>query len=111
MTQQEKRRLLIKAAKAAGIKGVWNVNTNSFELTETHDDFGRHSIWNPLSDDGDALLLALKLRMDVDMSSMFVVRQCGEYIVYRTIDDYLPRSVRLAIVRCAAGENDERQQG
>lgn len=111
MNSEEKRDLLVKAAFAAGIRGAWNTNTKAFELKDEEKDvFGRAYQWNPLRHDGDALLLALKLRMDVDMSSLFVVRQADEHIVYRVIDSYTPTAVRLAIVRCAAGENDERKQ-
>ena len=49
------RELLELAAKAAGIEGEWS----SSGL------WHRHTLWNPLTDDGDALRLAVELGMDV----------------------------------------------
>ena len=53
------RELLEFAAKAAG-----------YVLQETEDgyecNFDDSRIWNPITDDGDALRLAVKLRIDVD---------------------------------------------
>jgi hypothetical protein len=53
------RELLELAAKAAGITGVWDSYANVF--VPTH---GRLT-WSPLTDDGDALRLAVKLRFDI----------------------------------------------
>lgn len=55
------RELLEAAAKAAGMKrGSWNDGWND-EGRETGD------YWNPLTDDGDALRLAVKLRIDLSL--------------------------------------------
>ena len=54
------REMLELAAKAAGIAGFWvdvGLNTGSDASP---------MIWNPLTDDGDALRLAVKLHMLVD---------------------------------------------
>lgn len=58
------KELLTLAAKAAGITGgitplgvkVWNIGTTDW------------SLWNPLTDDRDALRLAVKLRITIDRS-------------------------------------------
>jgi hypothetical protein len=55
MTDKE---LLELAAKAAGITEPWSTNTlAAFQYDAKH--------WNPLTDDGDALRLAVKLDLDV----------------------------------------------
>ena len=71
---------------------------------------GWFSWWNPLTDDGDALRLAVKLGIDVEMHGMLAnfpfccasaknaEIQCEEEAVH--IDDMA--SVRRAIVRAAA---------
>lgn len=105
-TKNEKRDLLIKAAKAAGIPGLWNVNTSCFELAEK-DTFGRGKVWNPISNNSDAFLLALKLKMDVDMDTLFVTAYINKWVVYREIGLPTPGNVRKAIVRVAAGEKQE----
>jgi hypothetical protein len=63
------RELLEMAAKAAGIEVVWTgwvtghkaIRGAAFRLAGTHD------YWNPLTDDGDALRLAVKLRIDLSL--------------------------------------------
>jgi hypothetical protein len=61
------RELLEAAAKAAGIEidwidPVWN---NPEAVPYIHLPSGR--LWNPLTDDGDALRLAVKLRLDISI--------------------------------------------
>lgn len=51
------RELLELAAKAAGIELVWHGDTDPFCFAETVAGIK----WNPLTDDGDALRLAVKL--------------------------------------------------
>ena len=58
---QEDKELLELAAKAAGIElQQWVESRNVYFL----EPYQRH--WNALTDDGDALRLAVKLRMDVE---------------------------------------------
>lgn len=59
--------LLELAAKAAGIRGKYNPVTDAFHLAEDQLDpaGGRRRWWNPLTSDGDALRLAVKLKMEV----------------------------------------------
>lgn len=55
------RELLELAAKAAGTTVWTDIDGNFFAEDRT----GIESKWNPLIDDGDALRLAVKLRIDV----------------------------------------------
>lgn len=83
----EDKELLELAAKAAGI------NVDSWE------DCG----WSPLSDDGDALRLAVKLRIEIGFYSTLVraAKQDQDWIgEYYGNDPYA--ATRRAIVRAAA---------
>jgi hypothetical protein len=97
------RELLEAAAKAAGIK-LWREDVFTTGLTHRVSDNGV-LIWNPLADDGDALRLAVKLRLDVRINDFdtlcyrFVTRSAAE-----THADYTDphAATRRAIVRAAA---------
>ena len=92
------RELLEAAAKAAGI-----------HLEETEDgfeaDYDSSRIWNPLTDDGDALQLAVKLGMSMCLykephetwASVGIAPGCSEM---HDTDPYA--ATRRAIVRAAA---------
>jgi hypothetical protein len=93
------RELLEAAAKAAG-----------YELQETEDgfeiDFDDSRIWNPLTDDGDALRLMVKLRLTVNCSYDDVAI-CGQEFTQKEVfierngeDPYA--ATRRAIVMAAA---------
>jgi hypothetical protein len=98
------RELLELAAKAAGIVGVYSESIG--------EDWGRHPgekgmnvsgrRWNPLEDDGDALRLAVKLRMLVDPLN----RAVGGYLYIEIPQEELDKNpyaaTRRAIVRAAA---------
>lgn len=56
-------KLLELAAKAAGYQVEWVKNSGCFYRCE--EEIGREQ-WDPLEDDGDALRLAVKLRMNCD---------------------------------------------
>ena len=59
------RELLELAAKAAGfLNWTWRGESLFVETGHSRGDTGFH--WNPLTDDGDALRLAVKLKMTVD---------------------------------------------
>ena len=62
------KELLELAAKAAGIVGEWvkwhDVINNGWK--EGIDE-GSQNLWNPLTDDGDALRLAVKLRLSIKL--------------------------------------------
>ncbi|HEJ1456490.1 TPA: hypothetical protein SLU67_002757 [Pseudomonas aeruginosa] len=73
------RELLELAARAAGIKARW-FRVNQWRQVGGHkmqtgqeDVFGTHHSkpWNPLTDDGDALRLAVKLRLDITFYNGF----------------------------------------
>ncbi len=95
------RELLEAAARAAGM------NTR-----DLGDDRGLYVVggsglpWNPLHDDGDALRLAVKLRLDI-WNQGFEVRILGEKLNARineasTMGYDLETATRRAIVRAAA---------
>ena len=58
MTDRELLELAAKAAGIVGIDGVYPI---------ARDSSGECYFWNPLTDDGDALRLAVKLEMNVDI--------------------------------------------
>jgi hypothetical protein len=61
-SEQMERELLELAAKAAGIRlHVWGTKGE-----ENFADLDTHARWNPLTDDGDALRLAVKLRLQIE---------------------------------------------
>ena len=110
------RELLEKAAKAAGLaviipaahqRGLWIK--------------GLEDEWNPLTDDGDALRLAVKLDMSIVMFSIFVRVDTVDYTditvdytdIYEEYGTDRYAATRRAIVRAAAqiGEHMEKQNG
>jgi hypothetical protein len=106
------RELLEAAAKACGIDGAYGVASDDYYydgnvegiLTILPD--GQSYVWNPLTDDGDALRLMVKLRLTVNCS-YDEVAICGqeftqkEVFIERNGEDPLA-ATRLAIVRAAA---------
>lgn len=103
------RELLELAAKAAGIIALyWNDGNEVYSGGEGII-YGDNAIWNPLTDDGDALRLAVKLdfRIDVDKdrawAAVTMPRHLGIDSILETNengDPYL--AARRAIVRAAA---------
>ena len=97
------KELLELAAKAAGI---WDDSDPSSGLLK-----GTGQYWNPLTDDADALRLAVKLDIDLEMvpfGGRAIVRDdddCGEYFDVEGDDKYA--ATRRAIVRAAAGIGKE----
>lgn len=55
------RELLELAAKAAGLKVKWHSKSHFGPTMEIMEDESGGSPWNPLTDDGDALRLAVKI--------------------------------------------------
>jgi hypothetical protein len=93
------RELLGLAAKAAGIVLEWQEGNWAHCL-----DTGRE--WNPLTDDGDALQLAVKLGLNImqqpDCAEPWV-DICGPDVEADELYGADPcAAVRLAITRCAA---------
>lgn len=100
------KELLMMAAKAAGINHYGEIKDG---LAQSMNGACKINPWNPLTDDGDALRLAVKLRMDINIS-----HRTNEVIVF-TMTDKINRAdetwsadvneyaaTRRAIVRAAA---------
>ena len=100
------RELLELAAKAAGIEYGADRIDSGLSLTEKD---GRHRSlprWNPLEDDGDALRLAVKLRLKISIASATAIathhqKAWGEALHEDLGDDHYA-ATRRAIVRAAA---------
>jgi hypothetical protein len=88
MTDKE---LLELAAKAAGIVGRWDEEADCFVPRDGP------IFWNPLTDDGDALRLAVKLGIRIDFQGSSVK---ADDHVCTALDVYA--ATRRAIVRAAA---------
>ena len=96
------RELLEAAAKAAGMPAFASGATG---LRVSHD--GRRSgyIWNPLTDDGDALRLAVKLGIDISQFPVTEKVEAWAHMSYGLGEDYKGdpyAATRRAIVRAAA---------
>lgn len=98
----EDRELLEMAAKAADIDGDFYSRANAIATPDCY--------WNPLTDDGDALRLAVKLNLCIDLSGMFVHADCRHrdddlgYVEENSArnDGCILTATRRAIVRAAA---------
>ena len=99
------RELLELAAKAAGKPIRWDGDVAVLLDPDWQSD--KCSAWNPLADDGDALRLAVKLKLDVrfpqDCDMYVDAGPCDAFTVY-LIDAGNDRAAatRRAIVRAAA---------
>ena len=99
------RELLELAAKAAGIELVWHNFSNVPSLFKG---LSSDEVWNPLTDDGDALRLAVKLRIeiipDLQVNEVLTAFMVGSY-GYNTAEEIGTdplAATRRAIVRAAA---------
>lgn len=97
----EDKELLELAANAAGLHV--KVASNSGMGLKVH---GNCNWWNPLTDDGDALRLAVAIKMDISANNDFAQVCCviGHKCIYEEIEcngDALA-ATRLAITRAAA---------
>jgi hypothetical protein len=98
------RELLELAAKAAGHKLEWDARGAYLRSALVS---GSERTWNPLTDDGDALRLAVQLRLNIDFTvyDWLVVAKNEASTAYgeSTIDGNDPyAAARRAIVRAAA---------
>jgi len=101
----EDRELLELAAKAAGLKNAlfYNEDDGKGWYAKT----GKREYWRPLTDDGDALRLAVKLRIDIrqfaqdDGRVSCLVDRLG-YGWGEAVGDDPYAATRRAIVRAAA---------
>lgn len=98
MTERTDRELLKLAAKAAGIDhpGGEHSRYNDGRLW----DCNGLRWWNPLEDDGDALRLAVKLKLTIFQSDLFV--RVGDAIEPLASESLRREAARRAIVRAAA---------
>jgi hypothetical protein len=104
MTDKE---LLELAAKAAGLEVLQMETKDCLAIKR---DYCNHDYWNPLTDDGDALRLAVKLgvkdyfgiEVQSDCAQVCFLRPWEEtfYEEFKTQDPYA--AARRAIVRAAA---------
>ena len=96
------RELLELAAKAAGIQLVWH---NFSNIPSLFKGLSSDEVWNPLTDDGDALRLAVKLKLSV----WFEERESHQWThiiwvspVFEPYVGDVSAATRRAIVRAAA---------
>lgn len=94
------RELLEYAAKAAGIGPLSWIETDGTNIVA-------NVRWNPLSDDGDAFRLAVKLKLETEFGSDFVNvgtsdMNMSQWHLARESGDDLYATFRRAIVRAAA---------
>lgn len=100
--------MLELAAKAAGYDVRWHENWQCFvhvgphNITNPPTMAGQRMVWVPLTDDGDALRLAVKLKLSVEHMAMEVIvtSLTGDVLLEPNDDPYA--ATRRAIVRAAA---------
>ena len=92
------RELLERAAKAAGIVGTYMEVWGDTGIAPDRPDGG---LWNPLTDDGDALRLAVRLNFLIHYSPEFE-RHMGEWSLQEIYDADPNDCTRRAIVHAAA---------
>ena len=105
------RELLELAAKAAGYTVEFSENCGCMmHTTKIYDESGYpRSAWSPLDDDGDALQLAVKLGMNIDVgvnpvgfTATAVIADYNSVFVDEYHNEYPMAATRRAIVRAAA---------
>jgi hypothetical protein len=105
------RELLELAAKAAGHGDVWSLDEHpDVTYIGPRYDGGtvRYRVWNPLTDDGDALRLAVKLRLVVDIGGVaptherIYVGGLEGYLAHEPTGADIDAATRRAITRAAA---------
>lgn len=100
------KELLQLAAKAVGIDGVYGsilklVGSDWDMVTAIHTD--GDGWWNPLSNDGEALRLAVDLEFDIaPMGYYVVVTDIGGHVTEQEYGNDKSAATRRAIVRAAA---------
>jgi len=103
------RELLELAARAAGIVGVWHERGECIHVTDCA---GMSDMWwRPLTDDGDALRLAVALKLDIQFFDGHAEIQVdGDDINSATVEPYaqdMQAATRRAIVRAAAAIGEQ----
>jgi hypothetical protein len=111
MGAQEQRRLIELAAKAAGITVRWHEKSLYGPTMEIMDDESGGPPWNPLTDDGDALRLAVKLLFEIDMGHGGIAIRHATGIKVLEVFNHDPyAATRLAIVRAAAAIGEKMEE-
>ena len=104
------KELLELAAKAAGIEGMWDNESKCFVPADGP------IIWEPLSHDGDALRLALRLEMTLrPYTSLSRAKYCEveleregrQILLTEKVLTTLEEATRRAIVRAAAAIGEQ----
>lgn len=102
------RELLEAAAKAAGYELFWVITDPMIRCNEPAHPDKTHNLWNPLTDDGDALRLAVRLRLKLNIGTEATFANDtvdGETIHWareQHAESDPCAATRLAIVRAAA---------
>ena len=103
----EDRELLELAAKAAGLTGEWVKTLGGWDALRADQQSMMDKPWQPLRDDGDALRLAVKLKMDIcrphdqcGFVAVWVDHEIGLIEEPESSDPYA--ATRRVIVRAAA---------
>lgn len=96
------RELLELAAKAANLRIKWDDQNQTYATCNTHGDM--FDDWNPLTDDADALRLAVELRIIVEIGEVITGVHAGhlKYISYAMHNGDPFAATRRAIVEAAA---------
>ena len=98
MSDMTDKELIELAAKAAGLQV--KVASNSGRGLKVH---GNCNWWNPLTDDGDALRLAVKLRLMVNVCPYIIIATDGNtHAEEETCKQSDAKATRRAITRAAA---------
>ena len=108
------REMLELAAKAAGIEGKWAKWDHAYgDYREYGLDYGGRTLWNPITDDGDALRLAVKLKLTPMMRDFGcdVTDFVGIGCAYEKWSSDPYADTRRAIVRAAAEIGREIKNG
>ena len=100
------REMLELAAKAAGYDANLELN-GSFSLWNEEIECVQ-SIWNPLEDDGDALRLAVKLHMQVSITTESCRAETQPVLGVRVNDNDEFAATRRAIVMAAANASADK---
>lgn len=113
------RELLELAAKAAGLKidrspynGGGSGNTGFDMMGNAVLDWDNNERWNPLTDDGDALRLAVKLNMELVVPNGGKDVYAGRLLLdaFEPVNDDAYAATRRAIVRAAAAIGKEKNK-
>lgn len=100
------RELLALSAKAAGVEIEWRRSAGAYYYDDP--ETGREE-WSPLDDDGQALRLAVKLHMQVSITTESCRAETLPVLGVRVNDKDELAATRRAIVRAAAAIGEAMQ--